>query len=130
MYICTEGFGSGKTNGLINLINHQQDIDKSYLYTEDLYIAKYQLLIKKQESAGLKLCIDPNAVVEYLNDMRDIYENIEEYNSNTERKILIVFDDMTADTLSNENLQPIELIIGGKTKHSSCIYYTILFFCT
>ena len=33
--------------------------------------------------------------------MDDIYENIEEYNSNKKRKILIIVDDMIADMLSN-----------------------------
>ena len=36
--------------------------------------------------------------------MDDIYENIEEYNSNKKRKILIVFDDLIADMLSNIKL--------------------------
>ena len=36
--------------------------------------------------------------------MDDIYKNIEEYNSNKNQKILIVFDDMIADMLSNKNL--------------------------
>ena len=34
--------------------------------------------------------------------MDDIYKNIEEYNPKKERKILIVFDDMIADILSNK----------------------------
>ena len=34
--------------------------------------------------------------------MNDIYENIEEYNPNKNRKILTVFDDMFADMLSNK----------------------------
>ena len=38
--------GFGKTNALLNLINHQPDIDKIYLYAKDPYEAKYQLLIK------------------------------------------------------------------------------------
>ena len=37
--------------------------------------------------------------------MDDIYENIEEYNPNKKRKILIVFDDMIADMLSNKKTQ-------------------------
>ena len=47
--------------------------------------------------------------------MDDIYKNIEEYNQNKKRKILIVFDDMIADMLSNEKLNPIvtELFIRG-----------------
>ena len=37
--------------------------------------------------------------------MDDIYKSIEEYNPNKKRKILIVFDDMIADMLSNKKLQ-------------------------
>ena len=43
------GLGSGKTNALLNLINSQPDIDKTYLYTKDSFEAKYQYLIKKRE---------------------------------------------------------------------------------
>ena len=38
--------------------------------------------------------------MEYSNDMDDIYKN------NKERKILIVFDDMIADILSNKSRNP------------------------
>ena len=38
------GSGSGKTNSLFNLINHQPNIDKIYLYAKDLYEAKYALV--------------------------------------------------------------------------------------
>ena len=34
--------------------------------------------------------------------MNDVYENIDEYNWNKKRKILIVFDNMIADVLSNK----------------------------
>ena len=34
----------------------------------------------------------------------DINKNIEEYNPNKKRSILIIFDDMIADVLSNKNL--------------------------
>ena len=47
-----------KTNALINLINHEPDIDKIYLYARDPYEVKYQLLINKRGSPKLK----------YLND--------------------------------------------------------------
>ena len=39
--------------------------------------------------------------------MDDIYKNFEEYNPNKKRKILIVFDGMLADMLSNEKRNPI-----------------------
>ena len=46
--------GSGKTNALLNLINNQPDINKTYLYVTDPYEAKYQFLINKRENTGLK----------------------------------------------------------------------------
>ena len=70
------GSGSGKTNALLNLINHEPDIDKIYLYAKDPYEAKYQFLIKKRESTGLKHFNDSKAFIEYSNDMNDIYKNI------------------------------------------------------
>ena len=45
--------GSGKTNTLLNLINEQDDIDKSYLHAEDLSEPKYKFLTKKYKSAGI-----------------------------------------------------------------------------
>ena len=48
--------------------------------------------------------------------MEDIYKNIEEYNPNKKPKILIVFDDIISDMLSNKKLNPIvtELFIRGR----------------
>ena len=39
--------------------------------------------------------------------MDDIYKNIEEYNQNKKQKILIVIDDMVADMLGNNKLNPV-----------------------
>ena len=65
--------------------------------------------------------------------MNDIYKNVEEYNPNKEQKILIVFDDMIADMLSNKKLNPIvtELFIRGRKLNISIVFfYTILFRCS
>ena len=43
----TGGSESGKTNSLFNLISHQPDNDKIYLYVKYPYDAKYQLLINR-----------------------------------------------------------------------------------
>ena len=86
------GSGSGKINALLNLINHEPDIDKIYLYAKDPYEAKYQLLINKRESTGIKYLNDSKVFIEYLNDMDDIYKNIEEYNPNKKRKTMTAFD--------------------------------------
>ena len=50
---------------------------------------------------------DFKAFIEYSDDIDDIYKNIEEQNPNKKRKILIVFDDMIADMLSNKKFHPI-----------------------
>ena len=49
--------------------------------------------------------------------MDDIYKNIQEYNPNKKRKILIVFDDLIADMLSNKNPNSVvtELLIRGRS---------------
>ena len=96
------GLASGKTNELLNLINNQPDIDKKYLYAKDLYEGKYQILINKRKSTGLKHFNDPKAFTEYSNDMQDVYKNIDEYNADKERKTLIVFDDMISDMINNK----------------------------
>ena len=70
------GSGSGKTNTLLNLINNHADIDKIYLNTKNLYEDKYQFLIKKKESIGLKHFNDPKAFLEYSNDMHDVYKDV------------------------------------------------------
>ena len=66
------------------------------MYAKDPYETKYQFLINKRKSAGLKHFNDPKAFIEYSNDMQDVYKNTNEYNINKERKILIVFDDTIA----------------------------------
>ena len=124
------GSGSGKTNALLNLINNQSDIDKIYLYAKDPYEPKYQFLINKRESTGLKHFGDPNAFIEYSNDMYDVYKNIDEYNSSKKRKVLIVFDDMIADTINNKKLNSTvtELFIRARKLNISLVFITQSYF--
>ena len=118
--------GSGKPNLLLDLISHQPGIDKSYIYAKDPYEAKYKILINKRESTGLKYLNDSKVVIEYSNDMDDIYKNIEKYNPNRKRKILIIFDDMITDMLCNKNLNQIvtESFIRGRKLNISLAFIT------
>ena len=118
------GSGSGKRNSLLSLINNQPDIDKIYLYAKDPYEAKYQFLIKKRESTGLNNFNDPKAFIEYSNDMQDVYKNIDEYSIDKEGKMLIVFDDMIADTINNKKLNSVvtDLFIRGRKLNISLIF--------
>ena len=58
-----------------------------YLYAKDPYEAKYQFLINKRESTGLRHVNDTKAFIEYSNEFRDFYKNIDEYNPDKENKI-------------------------------------------
>ena len=62
--------------------------------------------------------------------MGKIYKNIEEYNPNKNRKILIVFDNMIADMLSNKKINPIvtELFIRGRNLNISPVFITQSYF--
>ena len=122
--------GSGKTNALLNLIKEQDDIDKIYLYAKDLSEPKYEFLIKKREDVGIKYCNDPNAFIECSNRMDDIYQNINDYNPSRKRKILIVFDDMIADIMSNKKFQAIikELFIRCRKLNISLVFNTQYYF--
>ena len=108
-------------------MNHN---DKIYLYAKGLYKAKYQLLINKRESTGLKHLNYSKGFIEYSNDMDDIYKNIEEYNPNKKQKILVIFNDIIADMISNKKLNSIvtELFIRGRKLNISLVFRTQSYF--
>ena len=62
--------------------------------------------------------------------MDGIYENIEEYKSNKKWKLLISFDDMIANVLSNKTLQRAvtELFIRGRKLSISLVFITQSYF--
>ena len=100
------------------------------MYAEDLYEAKYRFLINKRETTGLKHFNNPEAFIEYSNDMHDVYKNVDGYNSDKENKILIVFDDMIADMIHNKRLNSIvtELFIRGRKLNISLVFMTQSYF--
>ena len=62
--------------------------------------------------------------------MQDIYKNIDEYNEDKERKILIVLDDMIANVINNKKLNSIitELFIRGRKLNISLVFITQSYF--
>ena len=68
--------------------------------------------------------------MEYSNDMQDVHKNIEDYNLIKKRKILIVFDDMIADMINNNKLNPIvtELFFRGRKLNISIVFITQSYF--
>ena len=62
--------------------------------------------------------------------MNDIYGNIEEYNPNKELKLLMIFDDMTADRLGNKNLNLVatKMFIRRRNLNTSLVFITQYYF--
>ena len=116
------GSGSGETKTLLNLINEQKDIGKTYLNALKNE-PKYEYLIKNRENAGIKHLNDGNASIEYSNTMDDVYKNIDDYNPNRRRKILTVFDDMIADIRTNKKFQAIIKELFIKCKRQILLLY-------
>ena len=63
-------------------------------------------MIKKCEDAGTRHFNNSSAFFECSNTMDYVYENINEYNPNRKRKILIVFDEMIADIMQTKHFKP------------------------
>ena len=127
--------GSGKTNELLliqNLNNNNNPIDKIYLYAKDLSEPKYEFLINNREKAGIKKFSDSNAFIEYSNTMNDVFENIDDYNTKRKRRVLIVFDDMIVDIMTNEKLESIikELFISCRKLNISIVFIIQSYFRT
>ena len=66
------------------------------------YEYEYEYLIKNCKNIGIKHVNNSKAFIECSNTMDDVHESIEDYNPNRKRKILIVFDDMIADIMTNK----------------------------
>ena len=100
------------------------------MYAKAPYEAKYQYLINIREKVRIDHHDDLKAYIEYSNDMHEIYKNINEYNPDKENKIIVVFDDMTADMINNKKLNSIvtELFIRGSKLNISIVFMTQSYF--
>ena len=124
---------SGKTNTLLHLINNLHPIDKIYkiyLYAKDINEPKYEYLINRKEQAGIKNLNDPHAFIEYSDDMDDVLDDINNYNKNRDKKVLIVFDDMIADIEYNKKFKRIikELFYRARKINISIVFITQSYF--
>ena len=87
-------------------------------------------MIKKREDVGIKHVNNSNAFIECSNTMDDVYENIHDYNPNRRRKILIAFDDMIADIMTDKKFQAIikKLFIRCRKLNISFVFITQSYF--
>lgn len=51
-----------------------------------------------------------------MGDVKDVYSNIDHFNSNKKRKMLVVFNNITVDMFSNKNVRVICYIIIYQNK--------------
>ena len=75
------------------------------MYAKYLNESKHQFLIKGCENVKIKHLNDPKAFMQYSQCMDDVHNNIDGDNPKRERRILIAFDDMTADIMPNKKFQ-------------------------
>ena len=62
-------------------------------------------MIENRENAGIKHVNNLKAFIQCSNTMDDVYRNTDGYNPSRRRKVLIIFDDMIADIMSNKKFQ-------------------------
>ena len=81
-------------------------------------------MIKNRKNAGIKHVNNSKAFIECSNTMDDVYENIDDYNPSRKRKVLIIFDDMIGDIMSNKKIQAIikELFIRCRKLNISLVF--------
>ena len=100
------GSGSRKANVLLTLIKKQwPDNDRILLYVKRAFESKYQLLINGREKVEIKILKNPKAFIGYSQTTDDVYENLDDYDPEKKKRMLIVFDDMIADMESNKKLK-------------------------
>ena len=84
--------------------------------------------VGKHIPSGFSMSTMSPLIYLFIFNMDDIHRNIEEYNPNKKRKILIALDDMIADMLSNKKLHSIvtELSIRGRKLNMILLHNLIL----
>ena len=87
-------------------------------------------MIEKRVNTGVKNFNDPSAFIEYFSTMDHVFSNIDDYNSKRKRKILIMFDDMIADIMTNKKFQAIikDLFFRRRKLNISLVFITKSYF--
>ena len=69
-------------------------------------------------------------MTECINYMQGVYKNIDKYNLDRKRKVLVVFNDMIADMINNKkpNQTVTKLIIRGRKLNISAVFISQSYF--
>ena len=127
--------GSGNTNALLNLKKEKYDnnysvIDKFYFILKIQMKQNINILLKNVKKYRLENLEDLKAFTEYSNNMQHVYKNIEEYKPSRKGNVLIVFDDVIADSnISNKKINQVAnvLFIREKKLNISTVFITQIY---
>ena len=74
----------------------------------------------------LKTTKNHKVLTDYSNKIQDVNKNIEEYNQDRKCNVLLVFDDMISDIISNKKLYQLvtELFIRGRKLNDYTVFIT------
>ena len=83
------------------------------------------MLINESEKVVIKKLKSPEELIDYLQKIDDVYGNLGDCNPTKKRKVLIAFDDMTADMKPHKILSPIvtDFFEEKETQYSTCFYH-------
>ena len=78
----------------------------------------------------LKIWKNNKVLTDYSNKIQDVNKNIEGYNQDKKCNVLLVFDDMISDNISNKKLYQLvtELFIRGRKLNDYTVFITEYFF--
>ena len=81
---------------------------------------------------GIKNLNNSHAFMEYSNDINDVLENINNYNKNGDKKVLITFGNMIADIMRSEKFKATvkELFIRCRKLNTSIVFIRQSYFRT
>ena len=79
---------------------------------------------------GVKYFKDPKAFMKYSNDVNGVCKSIGKYSPSKEQKVLLVFDEMIADIISNKKRHPgiTGLFFMGRKLNISSVFITESYF--
>ena len=110
------------------LLNINDKILIRFIYTQ--ISIRIKVSIAYRENIGNEILKNSNGFIDYSETLDDVYESLEQYNWTKKRRVLIVFDDMTADMESNEKLSPIiiELFLRRRKLNISLVFISQSYF--
>ena len=87
-----------------------------FICMSKIYLNQSINCLLTEEKVRIEKLENPKALIDYWWKIYYVYENLEDFNLTKKKRVLIVFDDMTADMESNKIIYPIvtNLFLRGR----------------